>query len=290
MILVTGATGTVGRQVLRLLQEGGHAARAMTRGPAPGAEFVRADFTDPVSLRRAVSGVRAVFLVTVPEVPSADHDLALLEAARTAGVRSVVKLSAIGSGELFAGQVVGAWHRDAEDAVRASGLEWTVLRPSSFASNWLHRAGEVRAGRPVPDMTGQGRQGVVDPRDVAAVAVAALTGPGHAGRTWTLTGPEPLRAADQADRLARVIGRPVETVDVPEAAAREQMSASGMPAAAVDAILLGSAWARAGHNAVVTGDVAAVLGRPPASFDDWARRHRAAFIDSQEPQVMVSLT
>jgi uncharacterized protein YbjT (DUF2867 family) len=283
MILVTGASGTIGHHVVQLLQRSGHPARAMTRArpgrtTPPGVEVVRADFEDLASLRRAVTGVRAVFLLTAPATPTPDHDLALLTAARSAGVGAVVKLSAIGTGERLGTATVGAWHQAAEDAVRASGLTWTVLRPSSFASNSLHWSGAIRAGQPVPNLTGDGEQGVIDPRDVAAVAVAALTDPAHAGRTYTLTGPELLSVPDQASQLAEVIGRPVVTVDVPPAGASRQLLASGMPPAAVEATVTGAAWARAGHNRILTDDVAKVLARSPATFRDWARRHREAFI------------
>ncbi|MEV4628783.1 NAD(P)H-binding protein [Micromonospora sp. NPDC049523] len=282
MILVTGASGTVGRHVMQFLQQGGYRARAMTRARAgqplpPGADVVRADFDDPDSLRRAVTGVRTVFLLTAPAVPTPDHDLALLAAARSAHVGAVVKLSAIGTGERFGTATVGAWHQAAEDAVRASGMAWTVLRPSSFASNCLHWASMIRAGQPVPNLTGEGTQGVVDPRDVAQVAVAALTDPVHAGKTYTLTGPELLRVSDQATQLAAVIGRPVVTADLSPTAARQQLLASGMPPAAVEATTVGSAWTRAGHNATLTDDVKKVLGRPPATFRSWAQRHREAF-------------
>ena len=276
MILVTGATGTVGRHLTRILHDGGHPVRAMTRGgsgrPLPdGVEVAYADFGDPAALRRAVTGVRAVFLVTAPPVPSPQFDLDLLAAARHAGVASVVKMSAIGTGERFAGRTVGAWHLAAEDAVRHSGLEWTVLRPSSFASNTLHWAGAVRAGQPVPNLSGDGGQGVIDPADIAAVAALALTDPGHGGRTYTLTGPELLSVPDQARILTEVIGRPVTTVDPGPEGARAGLLASGMPPEAVDATLLGSARARAWHNAVLTEDVRMVLGRDPVSFRDWAR-------------------
>ncbi|PZG18834.1 NAD(P)-dependent oxidoreductase [Micromonospora craterilacus] len=282
MILVTGASGTVGRHVVQLLQQGGYRARAMTRGRPghalpPDVDVVRADFDDPDSLRRAVIGVRTVFLLTAPATPTPDHDLALLATARSAEVTSVVKLSAIGTGERFGAATVGAWHQAAEHAVRTSGLAWTVLRPSSFAANCLHWASLIRAGQSVPNLTGDGQQGVIDPRDIAAVAVAALTDSAHAGKTYTLTGPELLRLPDQATQLAQVIGRPVVTADLSPAVARQQLLASGMPSAAVEATVIGSAWARAGHNAIVTDDVERVLGRPPATFRSWAQRHREAF-------------
>jgi uncharacterized protein YbjT (DUF2867 family) len=285
MILVTGASGTIGRHVVQLLQQGGHRARAMIRarpGRAvpPGVDVVRADFGDPASLRRAVAGVRVVFLLTAPATPTPDHDVAMVAAARTAGVASVVKLSAIGAGERFGTATVGAWHQAAEEAVRAGGLAWTVLRPSSFASNWLYSASAIRAGHPVPNLAGDGKQGVIDPLDIAAVAVAALTDGTHAGKTYTLTGPELLSAPEQADQLAQVIGRPVTTVDVPPAGAHQQLLTSGMPLAAVEATVTGTSWARAGHNSILTDDVARVLARPPATFQAWARRHREVFTEN----------
>jgi uncharacterized protein YbjT (DUF2867 family) len=193
----------------------------------------------------------------------------------------VVKISAIGTGARFGTATVGAWHQAAEEAVRASGLAWTVLRPSSFASNWLHAASAIRAGHPVPNLTGDGRQGVIDPFDIAAVAVAALVDGTHAGRTYTLTGPQLLSAPEQASQLAQVIGRPVTTVDVAPTDAHQQLRTSGMPPAAVEATVIGTSWARAGHNAIVTDEVARVIARPPATFRDWAQRHRQAFIETQ---------
>ena len=277
MILVTGATGTVGRHVLRLLAAQPEPVRAMTRrpaavAPAPGLEVVPADFTEAGSLAAAVRGVRAVFLLTAPPAPTPRHDLALLAAARAAGVGHIVKLSAIG-----ASSTLGAWHLAAEQALQADSPSWTILRPSSFASNVLRWAPAIRAGRPVPDHTGPGRQGVVDPRDIAAVAVAALTRPGHRGRIHTLTGPALLDVAAQARILAGVLARPVTTIDVPGPAARDDLLRAGLDPAAVDEIVAGSAWARAGHNAVLTGDVERILGRPATSFRTWADDHRAAF-------------
>jgi uncharacterized protein YbjT (DUF2867 family) len=284
MILITGATGTVGSEVLRLLTATGAPVRAMTRNPArlrsPYAlDVVRADFDDPASLRRATAGAEAVFLLTAPAAPTPRHDLALLDAARAAGTSRIVKLSAIGTGETDDhGRTVGAWHQLAEQAVQASGLAWTLLRPSLFASNTLHWADPVKAGTPVPNLTGHATQGVIDPRDVAAVAAEALTSPTtHTGQTYTLTGPDLLSVPDQAAQLADLLGHPVTTADVTPEAARSQLLASGMNPAAVDTALTGITWARAGHNALLTDDVATILGRPPTSFAAWARDHLDSF-------------
>ncbi|MCM3885516.1 NAD(P)H-binding protein [Frankia sp. R82] len=282
VILVTGATGTIGGKVLDILAARGQRVRAVTRDPRklptrPGVEAVRADFDEPASLRQAVATVQAMFLLTVLASPTPRHDLAVLDAARSAGVRRVVKLSAIGTGEKIGPDVVGAWHLMAERAVRDSGMGWTVLRPSSFASNTLQWVDAIGKGQPVPDLTGAGRQGVVDPYDVAAVAVEALLSPAHVGKIYTLTGPGLLTVAEQADCLSRVTGRRVDTVAVSLEQAADQMLAAGMDRSTVEVIITGSAWARAGHNAVLTDDVAAILNRPATSFQSWAYRHRRAF-------------
>ncbi|WP_380280862.1 NAD(P)H-binding protein [Kitasatospora purpeofusca] len=263
MILVTGATGTIGSHVVRLLTEGGLPFRAMSRRERPGG--VRADFDDPASLARAVAGVDTVFLLTVPPTPTADHDIALVTAARAAGVRKIVKLSAIGSGERFDGATVGAWHLAAEEAIEASGLVWTMLRPPSFASNVLWHRALIQAGEPIPNLTGDSRQAVVDPRDVAAVAVAAMTGDAHDGRRYDLTGPELLTFADQAAILEGVLERPVRITDT--------NALDRLPAG----MRTGVGWARAGGAAYVTDHVPRVLGRPAGTFEQWARDHREAF-------------
>jgi uncharacterized protein YbjT (DUF2867 family) len=284
MILVTGATGTIGRRLVPLLAARAIPVRAMTRNPAgvpptAGVDVVRGDFDDHASLAAAVAGADTVFLLTAPAAPSARHDLALLDAARAARVGRVVRLSAIGTGEPHGDRTVGAAHDLADQAVRASKLDWTLLRPTTFASNTLWWADAIRAGVPVPNLLGDGRQGIVDPDDVAAVAAEVLASPGpdQTGRVHTLTGPELLSVPDQAAILAEALGRPVELVDTPPAVAGERMRADGMDPAVVEQIVTGSSWARAGHNAILTDDVAAVLGRPPTSFAMWVERNLGAF-------------
>lgn len=274
MILVSGATGTIGGHVVRLLADRGVPYRAMSRNPADLPNAVRADFTDPASLATAVAGVDAVFLVTVPPVPSAAHDIALVDAAKAAGVRKIVKLSAIGSGEPFDGATVGAWHVEAEEAIAASGLAWTVLRPPSFASNFLQYQAVIAAGDPIPNVFGAARQPIVDPRDVAAVAVEALLDSTHDGRRYDVTGPELLTFDEQAAVLERVLDRPVKTVDVD---LRAQLAAVGMPPEAIAQVSLGAGWAAAGGAEYVTTHVSRILGRPAGTFKQWAIDHQAMF-------------
>ncbi|GAA2401590.1 NAD(P)H-binding protein [Nonomuraea africana] len=277
MILITGATGTIGSEVVRRLTERGERVRPMARDLSKlSVEGVRGDSADPASLDRALEGVDSVLLLTAFGRDLAQHDLALVEAVKRAGTRKVVKISAIGTGESTDEKDVRSWHHAGEQAVRDSGMAWTLLRPAGFAANALMWAQAVRAGQPIPNMTGDGGQGVVDPRDVAAVAVAALTG-GHDGRTYTLTGPEVISVPGQAAVLAEVLGRDVATVPVPLEAAKEGMLASGMDPLMAEVFVTGSAFVASGAAAVLSGDVAAVLGRAPRSFADWARDHRDAF-------------
>jgi uncharacterized protein YbjT (DUF2867 family) len=287
MILVTGATGTIGSDVVRRLVARGEKVRALTRDPAkaqlpPGVEAARGHHRDPDSVAAALAGAEAAFLVGVFGPDDADSDRHMVEAAREAGgtpsggVRRVVKLSAISAGDPRAG-LGGMAHGRGEEAVRASGLEWTVLRPSAFASNTLSWAEAVRTGQPVRNMMGPGAQGVVDPRDVAEIAAAALLDPRHAGRTYTLTGPEAITPRQQVAVLAEVLGRPVELHDLTSEETREMLLASGWEAAHADAVLGSIEFVTEGGNAIVTDDVREVLGRPPGTYRQWAEDHRELF-------------
>ncbi|WP_437995203.1 SDR family oxidoreductase [Sorangium sp. So ce185] len=280
MILITGATGTIGREVVRQLVERGAPIRAMTRDPARAAalgrevELVRGDFDDPGSLRAALRGVEALFLLSAPGPSISAHDVATVDAAQKSGVKKLVKLSAFGA-DLRSR--VGDWHRAGEHAVRTSGLAWTLLRPVGFASNVLQWAAAIRAGGAVPVWTGDGRQGIIDPGDVAAVAVAALTSDRHDGRIYTLTGPELLNAHDQVAILEGALGRSIETTDVPPDRVRDQMLAAGAARELADAVFEGVSFLREGRAATLSDDVEAVLGREPRRFEAWVRENLAAF-------------
>jgi uncharacterized protein YbjT (DUF2867 family) len=285
VILVTGASGTVGNHLVHLLTARGVAVRATTRDPVrlaglaeSGVEVVAADFTDSKSLRRAAAGAVAVFLATAPGAHVPDHDRAMLDAASVAGVSKVVKLSAIGgrSGR-SPNSTAPAWHRPGEEALAAAGLAWVVLRPSWYASNTLAWAGTIRDGGPVSNPTADGLQGVIDPRDVAAVAAEVLSTDAHDQTVLTLTGPELLSVPQMVDRLAVELGTPLQTVDVSPRAIGEQLRAAGAHPSMVEVAVAGYEQIASGGNAVLTDDVCRTLGRPARTFAGWARDHRSAF-------------
>lgn len=152
MIVITGATGTIGSEVVRLLTERGVKVRAVTRDPERArlpaeVEVVRGDYTDAASMAAAFDGAEAAFLVGLLGPDYVELDRALVATARAAGVRRLVKLSAIGAYDPELGRV-GTWHLPGEQAVRESGVAWTILRPSSFASNTLSWAAMLGAGQP----------------------------------------------------------------------------------------------------------------------------------------------
>jgi uncharacterized protein YbjT (DUF2867 family) len=279
MILVTGATGTVGREAVRRLPAG-VPVRILARDPSrvavapPGAEVVTGDYGDAASLARALDGVRSTFLVTTRV--AGDQDARFLEAAAAAGVRHVVKLSAAAVEDPLAEDLITTWQRDSEELLRSSGMQWTMLRPRSFMSNTLSWAPALRAEQVVRALYGESVNACVDPRDIAEVAVRALTEPGHAGRTYALTGPEALSAVRQTARLAELLGRPVRFEELaPDRAHAQWMQR--YPAPVADALLHSARRQRDGAKAGVAGTVEELTGRPAAPFGTWARDHLSAF-------------
>jgi uncharacterized protein YbjT (DUF2867 family) len=282
MILVTGATGTIGRALVPQLLAARARVRVLTRDPARAralwggeVDVAAGDFADPASLARSLEGVASVFLLTAPGPTVAAHDAAMAAAVGASRAEQIIKLSAYGADEKEL--AASAWHRAGEDAVIATGRRWTMLRPAGFDSNVLPWAANVRAGTPIEVSTGKGKHAVVDPRDVAAVAVRALTTSEHDGRAYTLTGPDGLDAYEQVAILSAALGRPIATRDITVEQAAAKIRAAGAPEEFVAAVHGGLTFLREGRAAAPTGDVAAVLGRPAGSFAGWVRDHLNAF-------------
>lgn len=287
MILITGASGTIGTHLLELLGPSTESVRAMTRHPerltAPeGVEVVHGDLDRPGTLPDALTDVRAVLLLTAPSPQIIAHDRALIDAAMAAGVEHVVKLSAIGTSDAEDSDDdgIGSLHHAGERALHDSELGWTILRPTSFASNSLAWASPIRSGAPIPNLTGTGTQGIIDPRDIAAVAAEVLSSGDHDQQVYVLTGPELLSVPDQAREIQEVLQRPVTTVDVSLDRARDEMLSQGVDPTFVRIAMAGSQVIRDGGNAILTDTVTEILGRSPRRFREWVRDHRAVFTNS----------
>lgn len=191
----------------------------------------------------------------------------------------IVKLSSGRAGDDAATDPIPMWHRAGEAAIREGGVPWTMVRPLGFMSNALHWIPSIRAADTVRAPFGQGRIAVVDPADIAAVAVKSLVEQGHSGNVYALSGPQPLSPGEQTEILAEVLGRPLRYVETSAAESRSAMLDFGVGPEMADAIMSLRATALESFTSVVHPTVAQVTGRPPRSFRDWALGHRAEFLN-----------
>jgi len=236
---------------------------------------VAGDLGRPETLSAPLEGIKRVFLLSGgPQGPRQDANL--IAAAKQAGVAHVVTLSVLGAGH-GADDPITHWHLAGEQAVVDSGMAWTILRPGAFMSNALMWAPSIKAQGVVYAPFAQAKTAAVDPADIAAVAARALTGAGQGGKTYPLTGPELLSAADQVEILGAALGRPLRLVDVPPEEAKAAMVDSGMPAELADAVIASMAQAGTDHAMAVLPTVEQVTGRPARSFAEWADAHLGDF-------------
>ncbi|MFD4765417.1 SDR family oxidoreductase [Streptomyces niveus] len=278
MIVVTGATGNIGRPLTQALAEAGEQVTAVSRHTAAVPDGVRhmvADLAEPAGLRPALDGAKALFLLLSGDLHATGAAPAdIIGEAASAGVRRVVLLSTLGVVTRPFGQTRIAM-RALEDTLRESGLEWAILRPGGFASNALWWAESVRARQVVAAPFGDIGVPVIDPADIAAVAAACLLEDRHTGGAYELTGPEVITPRGQTEAIAAALGTPVRFHQLTREEAKAAMSRS-MPAELADDTLdiLGSP---SPAESRVSPDVERILGRAPRPFADWAARHVAAF-------------
>jgi uncharacterized protein YbjT (DUF2867 family) len=281
MLLVTGATGHIGRELVHELDARGTEYRILVRDPAraadlPGrAERVVGDLGQPPTLTPAFDNVDGVFLL-VPGIGT-DHTAHAIAAAQTAGVRHIVHLSsyAVLGDPLPA---MGRWHHEREQMIRASGIPATFLRPCGFMTNAFDWLPTLREGGYVLDPVGPGRAAPIDPADIAAVAALALTQQGHQGKEYLLTGGETFTVSEQVQILAKATGYDIEVRDVatPSDAVRFRYP-HGAPPALADALVEGLKLMRADTVGVRTDTVRQLLGRSPRTFADWCARNAHMF-------------
>ncbi len=284
-VLVTGATGNVGAQVIRSLGERGIAARAFVRDPDKAAgmlgsdvQLAVGDFADRHSMDRALDGVDRLFLACGNVPGQVEYECAAIDAAKTAGVTRVVKLSspdpAVDSPLIF-----DRWHGEIEGHLRGSGLATVLLRPRTYMTNLLGYADTIRQTGRLFAPAGAARITFVDPVDVGAAGAAALALDGQDGATYTLTGPDAIdfeRIARELTELAPA-GDRIEYVDIPDDAARAAMLDAGLPHFVADFIVGVFRAQRAGTMSATTDAVRTLTGREPRSIGQFLRAHAAQF-------------
>jgi uncharacterized protein YbjT (DUF2867 family) len=280
-ILITGATGQVGGALVRSLA-GRPGVRALVRDERAaaalgGVEVVIGSFDDERALTTAMDGVEFLFLAGRDDPQQVALHGDVLDVARAAGVRHVVKLSALGA-RPDSPVALMRWHHDVEERLRESEFAWTLLRPHLYMQNLLRFAGAVAEHGRIAAPMGARRYPLVDARDVGAAAAAVLRDPDrHAGRAYALTGPAALSYDEVAARLSAVVGHPVGYDAQPPEAFYAGLVAAGVPEWRADDL---AAIARAYDDSdnVASGDAAALLGRPPTAIDAFFAEHRSTYV------------
>ncbi len=277
-ILVIGATGTVGTELVTQLVQAGRYVRTLTRNPQKADKFgsnvevMVGDLNDQKSLIAPMQGVDRFFLITA----STQQDKNALAAAKEAGARHVVKISTQEAGWTPV-EGHGHWHKEREELIQSSGLAWTFLRPSMYMNFALSWVPSIKLGNTIQTAGGNGKLGAIDPWDVAAVAKEALISQGHENVAYELTGPELLSFGDMATELSKVLGLAIRHVEIPEAEQAEVFAKMDIPKYAIDGLIETFSLVGAGRFAYLTNDVEKVTGRKPRTFEAWCRAHMAAF-------------
>lgn len=283
MILVTGATGNIGGEVVRLLREAGVRFRALARDPAKadalrakGVEVAIADLRRPETLPAAFEGVETVFLVAPLATDQVEMRRNAIRAAKAAGVRHVVMSTGLGA-DPASPLRLARMHGENQKDLQESGMAWTFLQPTFFMQNLLMSAAEIRDHGTFHLPLDGGRVSWIDARDIAAVGVRALVDGSFENRALPLTGPEALGGEEMARIFTDVLGREVRDLASSLEDAKRAMLAAGMPEELAAGLAELWALAPAGHLAQVSDTVERVTGRPARSFREFVSDHRTTF-------------
>jgi uncharacterized protein YbjT (DUF2867 family) len=283
VITVTGSTGTIGSELVRLLSDAGAPTRALFHHrrpePLPGVVHAQADLRDERALEPALAGTDRLFLLTDNQTGLGEVQIGVLRAAERLGVSHVVKLSALGASD-HSSSWIAREHWQAEQALRQSKMAWTLLRPHAFMQNWLGEAADsVRREGVVESPIGDAKVPFIDTRDIAAVALEVLLhAEVHAGRKYFLTGGEAVGYAEVASAIGQAIGQRVVYRPITMDEARARQEGRGTPQESIDALLAILTYQRAGGpTSTVSDNVARLLGRQPRTIGDFARDHANRF-------------
>lgn len=280
MILITGASGNVGREVLKQVTQTGVRVRAAYQSvskaaAAPsGVDLVTMDYNDPATVRAALKDVDRVFLVGPPSSNLVSLERKAVDEIKRSGVKHLVKLSAMGGrAAIFPRQ-----HAESEDYIQSSAVTYTFLRPNGFMQNFVnYNSATINTQNAFYGCQGEGKVSHIDIRYLAAVAVKVLTENGHEGKAYTLTGPAALTNAEIAQILSDDLGREIRYVDLPPAQFKQALLGAGLKEWDADALIDLQRFYREGGASSVMPDAERLLGRKPTSFEQFSRDHRQAF-------------
>ena len=284
MILVTGATGNNGQELVRQLTALEQRVRALVRDASDSAklkglnvELAAGDFEQPKTLDAALRGADQAFLLTPVAERFIQWQKDFVQAAHRAGVKHLVKFSGMGAGFDTKSELLRL-HYQTDVVLRDSGVPFTILQPNSFYQNTLSFVATIKSQGRFYLPLKNALQSMVDIRDICAVAAKVFTSSGHEGKTYVITGPEALTFQQVAEKLSLVLGRRIEYVDVPPSAPADGMRQSGMPEWNVRTVTELLGYFASGAAATVTDTIPRLLGRPAVSFEQFAKDHRAVFM------------
>ncbi|QJD80355.1 SDR family oxidoreductase [Spirosoma rhododendri] len=282
MIVITGATGSIGSELCRLLAADNTPCRAIYRKEsqqpffdALELEAVRADFDDIDSMRRAMQDCTNLFLLTAPDQRHVEREIVMIRLAVESGVQHIVKVSTANTNQSSA-LAYARSHAQIDHYLRGQPIDWTILRPTGFMQNFIEYAHPIGKGI-LPHMLGDGQISYIDLRDIALVARHVLTQPGHANATYYLTGPAALTVSDVAAELTAGLGHPVRAVNQSEADTRQALIYAGLDAWYTDALIEQFRIGANGGEIDTTGEVARLTGRAPRTLRQFVRDYKNQF-------------
>lgn len=284
MILVTGATGNNGSEIVKRLATQSLLVRAMVRDrnraaairTLPNVEVVEGDFDRPQTLLGALAGVERAFLLTNSSERAQAQQIAFINAARQSGVKHVVKLSQFAADASSPVRFL-RYHAAVEAALRSSGIAYTFLRPNLFMQGLLNFRSTIATQNAFYAAAGDAKVSTVDVRDIAEVAVAALTETGHEGKIYELTGPQALTHTEMAERLSTVLDRRIAFVDISPETMRETLLSVGFPVWQADGLLEDYAHYRRNEAAAIAAGVKEAIGKEPRSFETFTHDYAPMF-------------
>lgn len=285
MIVLTGATGTVGSALMRRLAGAGVQARALAHSAggqaaieSQGLDPVQGDFDKPETLISAFEGCDRLFLLSPPHPDQTEREKAAIDSARRAGVSYVVALSVMGA-DPSSPSAFARWHAGIDEHLANSAMDYTILRPAGFMQTHLWPVATVGSEGRWYGMTGDGAAAFIDAEDIAATAAAVLTDTTDGQSVVELTGPAAISLPQAATELAGAIGRPITYVDVPEEDYRSNLDRVGLPDWIADAVVALYRAIREGHAATVTDGVQRLTGSPARVYREFAEAHKSDFVD-----------